>query len=83
MDGIIPLCRTEQGCLIPQLRPAGERVLTFRAMRVRLAELVDPGTVSRAFAREFGPLEWDDLELLAITEDELKAGAPLAAPEEG
>lgn len=46
---------------------------------MRLRDLVDPGTIRRAFEQEHGELTWDDLELLAAIEDyhreEVKEGA--------
>lgn len=74
MDFLTPPCRTSAGCIIPPLNSANDRIMKFRAMRIRLGDLVDSQTVHRAFAVEFGPLDWDDLELLAIAEELLMAG---------
>lgn len=38
-------------------------------MRVRLGNMVDAGTICKAFEAEFGALDWWDLELLATVED--------------
>lgn len=68
MDGIAPDCETEAGCLIPPLPENGSRVLNLRSMRVALGDLIDPGTICRAFESEFGALDWHDLTLLADVE---------------
>jgi len=67
VDNLTPPCLTEQGCLIPPPGPAGRRALELRGLIVRLRTLIDPGTVCRNFAADL-----DDLELLAVIEDELK-----------
>jgi len=67
MDGLTPNCQTESGCLIPSLRPAGQRVLEIRSRIVQLQRLIDPGTICRLFDADL-----DDLRLLALVETELK-----------
>ena len=73
VDGIVPDCKTDAGCLIPPLPENGKRVLSLRSMRVALGKLIDSGTVCRAFESEFGPLDWHDLSLLAAVEDVLNS----------
>lgn len=73
VDGIVPDCKTDAGCLIPPLPENGKRVLSLRSMRVELGDLIDSGTVCRAFESEFGPLDWHDLSLLAAVEDVLNS----------
>jgi len=46
-------------------------------MRVALKNLIDPGTICRAFEREHGELTWFDLELLAAVETELNPEEPI------
>jgi hypothetical protein len=58
----------KNGCPIPPLTPENERVMEMRAMLVRLKGLVDPGTVLRMFGATR-----EDMEMLAVAEDELKA----------
>lgn len=67
MDGIIPDCETDRGCLIPELEQEGRRILEIRSLIVRLAGVVDAGTVLRMAAADL-----DDLALLAVVEDELR-----------
>ena len=62
-----PGCETETGCLVPSPGPEGQRVLKLRSLLMRLGNLIDPGTVCRTFGADL-----DDLELLAVAEDELK-----------
>ena len=62
-----PRCRTEEGCFIPPLLPAGQRVMELRGLLVRLQPTVDSGTICRMFGADL-----DDLQLLAIVEDELR-----------
>lgn len=71
-DGIQPDCETATGCLIPALSEDGQRILTLRGMRISLKNLIDPGTICRAFEREYGELDWFDLEMLAAIETELQ-----------
>lgn len=71
MDGILPECQTEAGCPIPRLDSDALRVMKLRSMLVRLHEIVDPGTICKMFHATL-----DDLELLAIVEDELKPETP-------
>ena len=70
MDGILPECQTETGCVIPALNSASGRVMKLRSMLVRLHEIVDPGTICKMFNATL-----EDLELLAMIEDELKPEA--------
>jgi hypothetical protein len=82
-DGVEPPCRVtpqgcrpegadaavlKNGCPIPPLSPENARVLEMRAMLVRLKDIVDPGTVLRMFGATR-----EDVEMLAVAEDELKA----------
>lgn len=55
------------GCWLPALSADEERVLEMRAMLVRLRGLLDPGTVLEMYGAGR-----DDLELLAVIEEELK-----------
>ena len=75
---MLPDCRTSAGCLIPPLPENGQRILSLRSMRLALGNLLDPGTICRAFEAEYGALDWHDLSLLAAVEKELKPepGAP-------
>jgi len=67
VDDIIPPCLTGQGCLIPPPGANGMRALELRSLIIRLRKLIDPGTVCRYFKAGL-----EDLELLAVIEDELK-----------
>lgn len=67
MDGILPECQTETDCPIPRLTAEARRVMKLRSMLVRLHEIIDPGTICKMFNATL-----DDLELLALVEDELK-----------
>jgi hypothetical protein len=51
-------------------------LLSLRGLQIRLANLVDPGTICRAFEQKHGELTWDDLELLAAVEDLHKEDQP-------
>ena len=70
VDGVTPGCETGQGCLIPPLDERGSRVMQIRDMLVRLKDLVDAGTVLRMYGAGI-----DDLELLALLEDEIRKNA--------
>ncbi len=62
---------TDRGCPIPQLCEAGQRVMELRGLLVSLHPVVDPGTICRMYGADL-----DDLQLLAVIENELKAMAP-------
>jgi hypothetical protein len=66
LDGILPSCKTDEGCLIPVLHPRGARALEIRSALIRLHRLkIGPGILNLYNAT------LDDLELLALAEDEL------------
>jgi len=67
VDGLTPQCQTGTACLIPQLLPEGQRALEMRSTILRLRNLIDPGTICRMYDADM-----DDLQLLALVEDELK-----------
>jgi hypothetical protein len=72
IDGDIPACETEKGCLIPPLSENGARVMAMRQMLIRLKELVDPGTILAMHGASL-----HDLEMLAEAEElieQLKPG---------
>ena len=70
-DGILPDCETDKGCVLPELAPAGARILKIRNMLVELHEIVDPGTICRMFDADL-----DDLELIASVEAEARRNQP-------
>ena len=78
MDGIEPECETGAGCPIPDPGEVGARILGIRGLLVRLSNLVDPGTVCRICN-----VDIEDLELLALVEDELKEQAKLHKEDHG
>ncbi len=45
-------------------------------MQVSLKNLIDPGTICRAFEQEYGVLTWFDLEMLSDLEAELQPEEP-------
>ena len=66
MDGLTPNCRTDEGCLIPPLHPIAARAMEIRDKLVRLHRLkIGPAILDR-----YG-CTIDDLEMLALAEDEL------------
>lgn len=75
MDGIAPDCQSERGCPIPELGPAGAKVLHLRGLLMRLHGLVDAGTICRMVDAGL-----EDLELLAVVEDELREKRPAGEP---
>lgn len=70
VDGLIPDCETDVGCIIPRLSDDGQRVMGIRDLLLDLHPLVDPGTVFRICE-----VDREDLELLALIESELKEQA--------
>lgn len=74
VDGLTPDCETVKGCLIPPLDEAGARVMQLRDKLVRLKDLMDAGTVLRMYGAGV-----EDLELLAVLEDEIRKTAPAPA----
>ncbi len=74
MDGVTPDCETGKGCLIPALDERAARVTRLRDILVRLKDLVDAGIVLRMYGADI-----DDLELLAVLEDEIRKNAPAPA----
>lgn len=67
VDGIEPECIAGPGCPIPPPGDEGSRILATRDLLLRLKDLIDPGTVCRMCN-----IDRDDLELLALVEDELR-----------
>lgn len=67
VDGLTPDCHTERGCIIPPPGDDGVRILEIRSLLLRLRGVVDPGTICRLCG-----VDRDDLELLALVEDELR-----------
>lgn len=66
IDGAIPDCRTEKGCLIPPLSETGARIMQVREKLMKLKDLVDPATILRMHG-----VTLDDLDLLAAVEEML------------
>jgi hypothetical protein len=64
VDGHIPECETEKGCIIPPLGEWGVKIMAIREKLVRLARLVCPAAVLQASGAT--P---DDLDLLAKAEE--------------
>jgi hypothetical protein len=71
VDGLTPECETDVGCPVPPLPGGAVRIMEIRSLLVRLQGAVDPGTICRICE-----VDRDDLELLAIVEEELKANTP-------
>jgi hypothetical protein len=71
VDGLTPDCQTATGCAIPPLEPESQRIMHLRGLILRLAGLVDAGTILTLAGADL-----DDLVLLACTEDLLKTQAP-------
>lgn len=76
IDGVIPDCQTDKGCLVPPLDEDAQRVMNIREKLITLKELVDPGTILRMHnaTRE-------DIEMLAAVEEEMKKNPPLLTKE--
>ena len=74
MDGVTPDCEAGKACLIPALDERSARVMQIRDKLVRLKDLVDAGTVLKMCGADL-----DELELLAVLEDEIKKNAPAPA----
>jgi len=74
VDGVTPDCEAGKSCLIPALDERGARVMQIRDKLVRLRDLVDAGTVLKMYGADL-----DDIELLAVLEDEIKKNAPAPA----
>lgn len=71
MDELTPECETDAGCPVHQLPAGAARIMEIRSLLVRLQKAVDPGTICRIC-----DVDRDDLELLAIVEEELSASEP-------
>ncbi|GER92689.1 hypothetical protein A45J_0407 [hot springs metagenome] len=67
IDGAVPDCRTEKGCLIPPLDEQGQRILEIRDRLITLHDIVDAGTILRLY-----DATKEDVEMMAIVEKELK-----------
>jgi hypothetical protein len=74
VDGIIPDCKAGKTCLIPALDERSDRVMQMRDKLVRLRDLVDAGTVLKMYGADL-----NDIELLAVMEDEIRKNAPAPA----
>ena len=66
VDGIIPPCKTTEGCWIPPLTPAGSRALEIHG---KLKNLKDLGLSARIC--DIYEVTVSDLELLAVIENEI------------
>ncbi len=64
IDGDVPRCETEQGCIIPSLEGTGARVMAMRERLTSLKGLVDSGTVLALYEATR-----EDLEMLAKVEE--------------
>jgi hypothetical protein len=64
MDGHIPECETEKGCIIPPLGEWGVKIMGIRDKLAKLTHLVGPAAVLRA-----SRATPDDLDLLAKAEE--------------
>lgn len=64
IDGEIPDCETEKGCLVPPLGERGQRVMAIREKIVKLKDLIDPGAVLAMYGATV-----EDLNLLAKAEE--------------
>lgn len=67
IDGAVPDCQTDKGCLIPQLDEQGQRILDIRDRLITLHDIMDAGTILRMY-----DATKEDIEMLAIVENELK-----------
>jgi hypothetical protein len=67
VDREIPDCETERGCRIPPLGPDEARVIRLRGQMMALKDIMSPEVVFRMCGGT-----WEDLELLAVVEDELR-----------
>lgn len=76
MDDITPDCEAHGTCLVPPLDETGQRTMELRGLLVSLRPTVDPGTVCRLFDADL-----DDLRMLALVEDELRALQPEERPD--
>lgn len=74
---MMPDCRTPQGCLVPPLLPAAQRVMALRGTIVRLRGMVDAGTVLKMAGADM-----EDLENLALVESILLELEPKKREEE-
>ena len=70
MDNITPPCATEEGCWIPQLKPAAGRALELHR---QLRSLKDMGMAS--YVCSLHGVTKTDVELLAAIEDFLRPDA--------
>jgi len=77
MDAIVPLCATEEGCPVPRPNPAGERALEIHDRIDRLRRL----NLAAHICTVYG-VNKQDLELLAVIEDELKESSPAGGEQE-
>lgn len=76
MDGAVPDCETAgKKCLIPPLCEKGRRILAIYSLLRRLSGLVDASTV---LAKYHATRE--DLEILAVVEDEYRKNQPHKNP---
>lgn len=78
MDGIVPDCQTGVGCLIPDPQFEGRRILELRKLIIKLAGLVDAGSVLK-----IAEADLDDLILLGAVEELLKAAGPKEPARDG
>jgi len=71
VDGLTPDCEKDGGCLIPPLMPGPARALEIRDKLQRLSGLNIGSSVLDLYRASI-----DDLDLIAIAEDELREEQP-------
>jgi hypothetical protein len=71
IDGDIPDCETDKGCVIPRLGERGGRIMAIREKLMKLKDLVDPGTILAAYGATI-----EDLDLLAKVEELMSVASP-------
>lgn len=67
IDGAVPDCETDKGCLIPPLTEQGQRILEIRDRLITLHDIMDAGTILSMY-----DATKEDIEMLSIIEKELK-----------
>ena len=76
IDGVIPDCEKERGCLIPPLDERGKRIMGLRGKIITLKELLPADVILKMYQATI-----DDIELLAAVEEEIKKNIyPVSQP---
>lgn len=67
IDGVVPGCDTDRGCLIPSLDPEEHRIAEMRRKLIVLKELIGPDAILKMYRATKR-----DIEMLANIEEEIK-----------